>query len=162
MRRITLACMLLIIMVLWFVGADLAFAAAAEPIESAATNWEGVTVHLMKVTRKRNVLTVKWAAVNEGEKKQSICFGFTGKNVCYTVDEENGTKYYVLTDKEGNPMASANEWVDSNTNGYSRELKAGSTARLWMKLPAPSAEITEISIFLNETEPFEDIPITDK
>ncbi len=157
-----LAKCIVLVLALWMVGPGATRVAAAEPIESAATNWEGVTVHLMKVTRKRNVLTVKWAAVNEGESKKKIWFGFTGKNVCYAVDEENGTKYYVLTDKEGNPMASANEWVDSNTNGYSRELKAGSTARLWMKLPAPSAEITEISIFLNEAEPLEDIPIVDK
>jgi hypothetical protein len=116
----------------------------------------------MSVVRKRSVLTVKWAAVNQGNSEQKIFFGFRGKNVCYAVDEESGTKYYVLSDKEGNPLAPANDWVDSDTGGSVRKLEPGATARFWMKLPAPPPEVTEISLFLNETEPLEDMPITDK
>ncbi len=137
-------------------------ARAAEPIASGATNWDGVTVHVMSVVRKGNVLTVKWAVVNEGEAPQVVWFGFTGKQACYVVDEESGTKYFVLTDREGNPLAPRNDFLGVGLRGIKRELAPGKTLRLWMKLPAPPPEVTSVSIFLNETEPIEDVPITDR
>ena len=137
-------------------------AAAAEPIATAFTNWDGVTVHVMTVERRNSVLTVKWAAVNEGDSAIDVAFGFTGNDVCYVVDEENGTKYYALTDKEGHAVASANDWMRNSTRGLSRSIEPGKTLRAWMKLPAPPPEVTEISLFLNETEPAEGLPITDR
>jgi len=135
--------------------------AAAEPLESAETNWDGITVHLMSLVRKGSVLTVKFSAVNEGTERQDVAFGFAGKNVCYAVDEESGSKYYVLTDKEGNPVASAKDWLPGAV-GINRGLEPGKSLRVWMKLPAPPPEVTTISLFLNETDPIEDVPITDK
>ena len=35
-----------------------------------------------------------------GEIGDDVLAGFTGNDVCYAVDEESGTKYYVLTDEE--------------------------------------------------------------
>ena len=134
---------------------------AAEPLESAETNWDGITVHLMSLVRKGSVLTVKFSAVNEGTERQDVAFGFAGKNVCYAVDEESGSKYYVLTDKEGNPVASAKDWLPGAV-GINRGLEPGKSLRVWMKLPAPPPEVTTISLFLNETDPIEDVPITDK
>jgi hypothetical protein len=136
--------------------------AAGEPIATAETNWEGVTVHVMSVVRKSNVLTVKLAAVNNGSAPQKVAFGFTGNDVCYAVDEESGSKYYVLTDKEGNPVASAKEWMPNSTKGINREIESGKTLRVWMKLPAPPPEVEVITLFLNETDPIEDVPITDQ
>lgn len=135
---------------------------AADPIASAETNWEGISVDVMSVTRKGNVLTVKFAAVNSGGEKQKIAFGFKGNDVCYAVDEESGTKYYVLTDEEGNPVASAKDWMPNSTAGINREVEPGKSLRVWMKLPAPPPEISEISLFLNETDPIEDVAITHK
>jgi len=135
---------------------------AAEPVATAETNWEDVTVDVMTVSRKGNVLTVKFAAVNNGAEKQQIAFGFKGNDVCYAVDEESGTKYYVLTDEEGNPVASAKDWMPNSTAGINREIEPGKSLRVWMKLPAPPPEISTISLFLNETDPIEDVPITDK
>ncbi len=136
---------------------------AAEAIASGETNWDGVTVNVMSVVRKGRVLTVKFAAVNEGETEQTVGFGFTGKqNSCYAVDEESGTKYYVLTDKENHPIASADEFVGNGARGLKRAIQPGKTLRVWMKLPAPPPDVKTISLFLNETEPIEDVPITDK
>jgi hypothetical protein len=134
---------------------------AADAVAVAETNWEGVTVDIMSVTRKGNVLTVKFAAVNNGDESRKVAFGFTGNNVCYAVDEESGTKYYVLTDEEGNPVASAKDWMPNSTFGINRDIEPGKTLRVWMKLPAPPPEVTTISLFLNETDPLEDVPITD-
>lgn len=134
---------------------------AGDPIATADTNWEDVTVNIMTVSRKGNILTVKFAAVNNGSETQKVAFGFTGNDVCYVVDEENGSKYYVLTDEEGNPVASAKEWMPNSTSGINREIAPGKTLRVWMKLPAPPPEVSAISLFLNETDPIEDVPITD-
>jgi hypothetical protein len=134
---------------------------AAEPIATADTNWEDVTVNLMTVSRKGNILTVKFAAVNNGSAAAKVAFGFTGNDVCYAVDEDSGSKYYVLTDQEGNPVASAKDWMPNSTAGINREIAPGKSLRVWMKLPAPPPEVSSISLFLNETDPIEDVPITD-
>jgi hypothetical protein len=136
-------------------------AAAGEPMATVETNWEDVTVNLMTVTRKGSVLTVKFSAVNNGSDSRKVAFGFAGNDVCYAVDEESGSKYYVLTDKEGNPVASAKDWMPNSTTGINREIASGKSMRVWMKMPAPPTEVRAISIFLNETDPFENVPITD-
>ena len=47
---------------------------------------------------------------HSGEKTASVAFALTGQEVTtYLVDEENGTKYFVLTDKEGKVLATENE-----------------------------------------------------
>jgi len=135
---------------------------AATPVAEGYTNYGDVVVELMSVERKGNVLTVKWAARNEGSEADKAFFGISGERVSYVVDEENGTKYYVLTDQEQNPIASANDWIDSDTNGINVKIEPGRTSRHWMKLPAPPPEVKAISVFLTETEPFEDVPITDR
>lgn len=135
---------------------------AEEPMTTASTNWDRVSVHLMDVTRRNNILTVKWAVVNEGDSQAKVWFGLVGDEVSYVLDEESGTKYYVLTDEEGNAIGSANEWISSDLNGIKDDVEPGQTRRYWMKLPAPPPAVTEISIFLNETEPMEYVPITDR
>jgi len=50
--------------------------AAAEPLDTVETNWEGITVHLMSLVRKGNVLTVKFTAINDGAERQDVAFGF--------------------------------------------------------------------------------------
>ncbi len=87
------------LLVLVFLGAG--SPAASEPLASADANWDGIEVHLMTVERRGSVLSVKWAVTNEGEEETRIFFVFTGTDPCYVIDEENGVKYYALTDKEG-------------------------------------------------------------
>jgi len=138
-------------------------AAAAKPIASTATNWDGVTVHLMSVERKGSVLTVKWAVRNEGEEQARVQFGYTGElATTYAVDEENGTKYFALTDKEGTSLASEHAHISSQQYGIDEYVKPGATARFWMKLPAPPPEVETLTLMFTETEPFEAVPITDR
>jgi hypothetical protein len=137
-------------------------AAPAEPLASAPTNWPDVEVALMALERKGNVLTVKWAVTNGGDERSSVRFGLTSQATSYLVDEENGTKYYVLTDQDGNALASEHTWIDGNTWGVSDTLEPGATARYWAKFPAPPPEVKTLTVLFDQTEPFEEVPITDK
>jgi len=137
-------------------------AAPAEALASASTNWPGVELDLMSVERKGNVLTVKWAVTNGGEERQSVSFGLTAKATTYLVDEENGTKYYALTDQDGNALASEHDYIDGDTWGITDTLEPGSTARYWAKFPAPPPEVKTLTVLFDRTEPFEEVPITDK
>jgi len=134
---------------------------AAEPLATAYTNWDDVTLDLMTVERRGNVLTVKWAVNNEGDTRVTVTFVLTGAARTYVVDEESGTKFFVLTDKEGACLASQSAW-QSGGYGISDRLEAGKTKRYWMKLPAPAPEVKEVTVFFNRTEPLEGIAITDR
>jgi hypothetical protein len=141
-------------------GPAVAHAASAQALASAPTNWPGVELDLMSVERKGNVLTVKWAVTNGDDGSQSVRFGLTGKATSYLVAEENGTKYYALTDQDGNALASEHAYIDGNTWGISDTLDAGAIARYWAKFPAPPPEVTTLTVLFDQTEPFEEVPIT--
>jgi hypothetical protein len=138
--------------------------APAKPIATKATNWgEGVFVDLMSVDRKGSILTVKWAVRNTGTKAVQTNFELVGNNqTTFTLDEDSGTKYYVLTDKEKHGLASEHTYVGNGTNGIAGHIEPGATARYWMKLPAPPPAVKTISIFFTKVEPFESIAISDK
>jgi len=134
---------------------------AAEPIASGESSIDGVTVNVMSLVRKHNVLTLKVAVVNGNEDPVTVRFVFAGDNPCYLLDEENGAKYFVLTDKDGAPVASDSGWVGSG-RGVSETIEPGKTLRLWMKFPAPPPEVKSVTVVLNQTEPMDDVPITDR
>ena len=135
-------------------------AASTQPLASAPTNWDGVELALMAVERKGNVLTVKWAVTNGADGRTSVRFGLTAKATSYLVDEENGTKYFVLTDKEGRGLASEHEWTGSSY-GVTDRVEPGQTKRYWMKFPAPPPEVTSIGVFFTGADPLEGVAITD-
>lgn len=138
-------------------------AAAAQPLASVATNWDGIEIDLMSVERKGSVLTVKWAVRNTGAETARPGFSMLGNGAStYLVDEENGTKYYALTDKEGHLLASMHEYTGSNRHGITEKIDPGTTKRYWAKFPAPPPEVEEIGVFFTETEPLEGIAITDR
>jgi hypothetical protein len=100
---------------------------------------------------------------NDGQEQKNVSFGLKGQHVTtYAVDEESGTKYYALTDKEGNLVASDTKYTSSDTYGISDTVKAGETKRYWMKLPAPPPAVKTVNLFFTDTDPFEAIAITDK
>lgn len=139
-----------------------AAAQSSEPIATAYTNWDDVSLELMVVERKGSVLTVKWAVRNEGEERQRVKFSLTRAAArTYAVDEESGTKYFVLTDEEGACLASECAWV-GGSEGIEEDVDAGKVKRFWMKLPAPPPEISSLTLFFDETEPLEDVSIADK
>ena len=136
---------------------------AAQPIASAETNWPAVAIDLMSVERKGSVLTVKWAVRNHGSEQRDVRFALTGKEVTtYVVDEESGTKYYALTDKEKHTVASMHEYIGGDTYGTSEYILAGETRRYWAKFPAPPPEVKAVTLFFSKSEPFEEVPIADR
>ena len=136
--------------------------AQAQPIRSVDTNWDGIGLDLMAVERKGNVLTVKWGVRNSGASRETVQFTLVGDQATsYLVDEENGTKYYALTDKEGHGLATEHEWGGSGY-GVSETVEAGGNKRFWAKFPAPPAAVKTLTIIFSGTEPLEEVPITDK
>jgi hypothetical protein len=138
--------------------------APAKPIASNATNWgDGVVADLMSVERKGSILTVKWAVRNGAAKPAALKFGLVGRDQStYAVDEDSGTKYYVLTDKEKHALASEHAYIGGDTYGIEDQVEPGATGRYWMKLPAPPPAVKAISIFISKVEPFESVAIADR
>ena len=136
----------------------------AAPLGTVPMNVEGLEIDLLAVERKANVLTVKWAVRNAGEKTAGVEFALSeNKPTTYVVDEESGTKYFVLTDKEGNVLATEHSWVKGGSYGIGDNVAAGKSNRYWMKLPAPPPAVKSINIFFTDAaEPFEAVAITDK
>jgi hypothetical protein len=139
-----------------------ASATFAAGIAQSASNVAGLNIDVTAVERKGSVLTIKWAVTNSGSKTATAQFSLTGELVTtYLVDEENGTKYYALTDKEGHVLATEHAYTGSS-HGISQYIEAGATKRFWAKFPAPPAAVKTINILFTEAEPVEDVPITDK
>lgn len=132
--------------------------AAAANLGSAPMNTAGLTIDLLSVERKGAVVTVKWAVRNTGQKTAYADFDLAGKKATtYLVDEENGTKYFALTDKEGQLLATEHEY-----DGIYESLPEGQTKRFWAKFPAPPPAVKTINVLFTESDPFESIAITDK
>ncbi len=135
---------------------------AAKPLATVSTNADGLELDLMSVERKGNVVTVKWAVRNTGTDSAYALFGLAGNGpTTYLVDEENGTKYYALTDKEGHVLATMHEYVNGKY-GINDSVKAGTTKRYWAKFPAPPPAVKTITVLFSDAEPIEDVTIADK
>jgi hypothetical protein len=140
-----------------------ALAQVAKPLATGPTNWDGVTIDLMSVERKGSILTVKWAVRNQGPKTAPVQFQLTGRTQStYLLDEESGTKYYALTDKEKNTLASQHEYIGADSYGIADSIEAGTSGRYWAKFPAPPAAVKTINVFFSNSDPFEGVAITDK
>ena len=137
---------------------------AAAQLGTVDSNIDGVKIDLNSVERKGNVLTVKWTVTNSAEKTATVQYGMTGKGSVstYLVDEESGTKYYALTDKEGHTLASEHAYVGSDVYGISQYVEAGKKVKYWAKFPAPPPAVKSINVHFTQAEPFEGIAITEK
>jgi len=153
--------------VVLFATLALAGPVGAAMIGSAETNTPGISIDLISLERKAAVLTLKWAVRNTNtdasKGTKQVKFGYMGpKARTYLVDEESGTKYFVLTDKEAKSVASQHEYLGSDVYGVVDHIEAGGTRRYWAKYPAPPPEVKVLTVFFDETEPFESAPITEK
>jgi hypothetical protein len=143
-----------------FVALALVLAAPlfAATLGSAPMNVDGLTLDLISVERKGNVLTVKWSIRNDGKDRKRIDLDLAGdRATSYVVDEENGAKYFTLTDRDGVLLATEHEY-----DGIYEEVEPGQTKRFWAKYPAPPPAVKSVNILFTDTEPFESIAITDK
>jgi len=132
--------------------------AFAANLGSSPMNVDGLNIDLLSVERKGAVVTVKWAVRNDGAKEQRAMFVLDGKKATTDlVDEENGTKYFALSDKEGQLLATEDEY-----DGIWESVEPGKTKRFWAKFPAPPPAVKAINILFSDADPFESIAITDK
>lgn len=146
-------CRLALLLAVFFVAIPL----PAASLGSAQSN-EGFMIDLTSVERKGNVVTVKWAVRNDNKQAKYYDIDLAGgRATSYLVDEENGTKYYALTDKEGNLLATETEY-----EGIWENIEPGQTMRFWAKFPAPPPAVKTINVLFTKSEPFESIAITDK
>ncbi len=127
----------------------------AVPLQTQDSNWGTIAVDLTEFKRKGNALTAKLKLRNTGTAPAS--YDVTFKDV-YLLDTAAGKKYEVLKDDQGAYIASVMpSWPDRNYG----KIAAGGSINLWMKFPAPPADVKAVTLNIPEAAPFEDIPITD-
>lgn len=128
---------------------------AGPALASQETNWKGVTASVTEFRRKGNTLTAKVRLANSGAEPSPVDVVY--KEV-YLIDTAGGKKYEVLKDEKGAYIAALLQGWDNRWYGT---LKPGESHVLWMKFPAPPAEVKAITLQLPNTAPFEDVPIQD-
>jgi hypothetical protein len=124
-------------------------------LASQETNWSGVSAEVIEFRRKGNTLTAKVVLRNHAgaDIQPEIKY-----NEVYLMDLGAGKKYEVLKDEKGTYIAALrsgwnDRWYDS--------LQPGQSVTLWMKFPAPPAEVKSVTLQIPGTPPFEDLPIQD-
>jgi hypothetical protein len=131
-------------------------AAPAAPgvvLASQETNWPGIVVEITQFQRKGNTLTAKFRVSNRGGTKQEPDFQY---NQVYVMDAAAGKKYEALKDEDGSYIAALRAgWKDR----WYGTLEPGESAVLWVKFPAPPAEVTVVTFQLPNTPPFDDLAI---
>ena len=142
--------------------AGLAFATSAAaqqpaaPLASQETNWSGIVADVTEFKRKGNTLTAKVKLRNTGSAKTRAEINYDG---VYLLDTGAGKKYEVLKDEKG-------VWIAALRPGYNdrwfEELEPNDSRTIWMKFPAPAADVTAITLQLEGMAPFDDIGIQDQ
>lgn len=137
-------------------AATAAAAPAAETVlASQETNWSGVVAEVTEFRRKGNTLTAKVRLRNQGGVKvqPDVQYGDV-----YVMDLAAGKKYKVLEDEAGAYIADLRSgWKDR----WYDDLDAGQSHLLWMKFPAPPADVKSVTLQIPGVPPFEDLPIQD-
>lgn len=130
-------------------------AGAPATVASQETNWPGIAADVTEFRRKGNTLTAKVVLRNHGtdQVQPEIIY----KEV-YVMDLGGGKKYEVLRDEKGAYIAAlrsgwTDRWYDS--------LEPAQSFTIWIKFPAPPADVRSLTLQLPGMPPFEDLPIQD-
>jgi hypothetical protein len=124
-----------------------------EVLASQETNWPGVIAEVIEFRRKGNTLTALVRLRNHGtsDPEPDIKYSET-----YLMDLTAGKKYEVLQDEKGTYIAALRSgWTD---RWYER-LSPDQAQTIWMKFPAPPADVKSITLQIPGAPPFEDLPI---
>lgn len=127
----------------------------ATAFASQETNWSGVIAEVTEFRRKGNTLTAKVRLRNQGsaEVQPEILY-----KEAYLMDLGAGKKYEVLKDEKGTYIAALRQnWGDR----WYEKLQPGQAMTLWMKFPAPPADVKAVTLQIPGAPPFEDLPIQD-
>jgi hypothetical protein len=136
-------------------GTAPAAAPAAASVASQETNWSGISADVTEFKRKGNTLTAKVVLRNHGnvEVQPEVIY----KEV-YLMDLGAGKKYEVLKDEKGAYIAALRSgWADR----WYEHVQPGQSYTIWMKFPAPPADVKSVTLQLPGMPPFEDLPIQD-
>lgn len=132
-----------------------ASAPAAAVLASQETNWQGIAAEVTEFRRKGNTLTAKVVIRNHGSADSQAEVNY--KEV-YLMDLAAGKKYEVLKDEKGAFIAALRSgWSDR----WYETLKPGDSYTLWMKFPAPPADVKSVTLQIPGAPPFEDLAIQD-
>ena len=133
-----------------------AAAAAAGPVlATEETNWPGIVAEVTEFRRKGNTLTTRVRLRNGGGARQEV--GVVYPEV-YIMDAAGGKKYEVLKDEQGHYIAALSQgWGDR----WMERLEPGQSQSVWIKFPAPPAEVKAVTLQIPKVPPFEDLAIQD-
>lgn len=122
-------------------------------IASQETNWKGITADVTEFRRKGNTVTAKVKLTNRGTEVAEPDIQYAE---VYLVDTSGGKKYQVLKDEKDSYLAYLKQgW---NARWYDK-INPGDSTTLWMKFPAPPADVKAITLNMPGMAPFEDVPI---
>jgi len=130
-------------------------APATASLASQETNWPGIAADVTEFKRKGNALTAKVVLRNHGSEEPEPDVHY---DEVYVMDLAGGKKYEVLKDEKGNYIAALRSgW----NNRWYQKLGPGQTFTLWMKFPAPPADVKSVTLQIPGMPPFEDLAIQD-
>jgi hypothetical protein len=130
-----------------------ALAAASTGFPAAQeTKWPGVTVQVTEFARKGKNLSAKLRFTNNGTKQVRPGFYYTGT---YVIDADN-KKFEVLKDEKGTYLGSLHTGYN---NWWGEDLDPGASLLVWMRFPAPPAEVNALTIQLDGMDPIDDVRI---
>ncbi|HEX3125932.1 MAG TPA: hypothetical protein VH394_01250 [Thermoanaerobaculia bacterium] len=136
-------------------GAAPAAAAPESVLASQETSWSGVVAEVTEFRRKGNTLTARVRLRNQGSAAAQPEVKY---DEVYLMDLAAGKKYQVLADEAGSYIAALRSgWKDR----WYGELAPGQGQLLWMKFPAPPAEVRSVTLQIPGVPPFEDLAIQD-
>jgi len=133
-------------------------APAAPPagaLASQQSNWPGIAVDITEFRRKGSTLTAKMVLRNQGSAESEPDVHY---NEIYVMDLAAGKKYEVLKDEKDNYIAALRSGYRDR---WYQKLKPGESYTLWMKFPAPPADVKTVTLQIPGLPPFEDLAIQD-
>jgi hypothetical protein len=141
------------------VAAPASVPAAAPPqagvLAAQETNWAGIVAEVTEFRRKGNTLTARVRFRNQGSARVEPDFYYSQT---YTLDTSAGKKYEVLKDEQNRYIAALHSGYSDRWYDY---VEPGESKTVWMKFPAPPAEVGTLTLQIPEVPPFEDLAIQD-
>ena len=128
--------------------------ASGQPVlASQETNWSGITAEVIEFRRKGNTLTARVRLRNQGSAEAEPDIHY---NEVYVMDAAGGKKYEVLKDETNNYIAGLRSGYPDR---WYQRIQPGQSQLIWMKFPAPPAEVTSATLQIPGVQPFEDLSI---
>lgn len=130
-------------------------AVPAGTLASQTSNWPGIVVDVTEFRRKGTTLTARLVLRNQGNADAEPDIHL---NEVYVMDAGGGKKYEVLKDENGSYIAALRPGYKDQ---WYQRLQPGGTYTIWMKFPAPPADVKTVTLQVPGVPPFEDLAIQD-